>query len=708
MARPVNVLLFAGLLLLLVLLATVTFPRANRVFTRICLEIFRDSAETSGRKREERKRLLQSIHSTATYPVYASRTFVYAGGVAIASSLVGTAVAFYALTALISTRDAILAGIPEELHFVVPARLGALSTGQLFVLFLVSSATFGVIGGVLTYYLRWRVVRVRSNQRRVLVDESVARTIAFIYALSRSGMAFPQIMRTVGRNRRAFGQSAEEIGVVVKDMDLFGADLGTALERIAHRTPSEQFGDFAENFANVIQSGQNVSQYLREQYDQYQEERIANQERLLELFAALGEGYVAGLVAGPLFMITILLIFGILTGGMLDILFVSIYVLVPAANLAFIGYINTISEPLSTYQAPVHQEVASRSLSVRRADAAASGTHGTGETRADGGATTADATREMNWIRLAAFNRFRRIYAGLLDPFETVIAKPRLLLLVTVPLALLTLAVRVWLLDRSGALSIRSLDDVVIQSTLFVVATFAIVHEIKTRKLRAIESAVPDLLERLASTNEAGMTFTESLRRIERGDLGVLNVEVERLLSDINWGARTEKALYRFNDRIGSSTVARVVALLTNAMAASGNLAPVIRIAADEAREDRRLRRSRRQEMFMYVIIIYLAFFIFLGIGVALKTILIPAIPSAQELGGLAQGPGGVGVNLPINPVQGAAKSDYTLLLYHAAIVQSVCSGFVAGQMGEGSVANGAKHVAVMLLLAYGVFLLFG
>jgi len=39
--------------------------------------------------------------------------------------------------------------------------------------------------------------------------------------------------------------------------------------------------------------------------------------------------------------------------------------------------------------------------------------------------------------------------------------------------------------------------------------------------------------------------------------------------------------------------------------------------------------------------------------------------------------------------------------------VQAVCSGFVAGQMGEGSVANGAKHVAVMLLTAYVVFLLF-
>ena len=695
MARAVNVLLLVGLGLLFVLFATVVLPRANRVLTRVCLELFRDAVEQSGRKREERKRLLQSIHATSTYPVYASKTIVYTGVVAVAFSLLGAVLMFYGLQTLLTAEEAVLAAIPPELHFIVPTQFGGITTERLLLVFVASTATFGAVGGLATYYARWWYLGVRSNQRRILVDESVARTIAFIYALSRSGMVYPQIMRTVGRNRKAFGQSAEEIGVVVKDMDLFGADLVTALERIAQRTPSEQFGDFADNFANALQSGQNVTQYLREQYDQYQEERIANQERLLELFAALGEGYVAGLVAGPLFLITILLIFGILTGGMLDILRANIYILVPIANLAFIGYVDSISEPLSTYQAPIRQEVASRRLQVRR----------TGdEARADGGVTRGG---EINRLRLTAYNRFRRLHATFVDPLETVVTRPTMLLAVTVPLALATAAVRLWLLEEAGTLTIRTADDVAIQSTLFVVATFAVVQEINSRKLRSIESAVPDLLERLANTNEAGMTFTESLRRIDRSDLGVLNVEVERLLADINWGARTEKALYRFNDRIGSSTIARVVALLTNAMAASGNLAPVIRIAADEAREDRRLRRSRRQEMFMYVIIIYLAFFIFIGIGVALQAILIPAIPSAQELGGLAQGPGGLNVNLPINPVQGAAKEQYTLLLYHAAIVQAVCSGFVAGQMGEGSVANGAKHVAVMLLLAYVVFLLF-
>jgi flagellar protein FlaJ len=40
--------------------------------------------------------------------------------------------------------------------------------------------------------------------------------------------------------------------------------------------------------------------------------------------------------------------------------------------------------------------------------------------------------------------------------------------------------------------------------------------------------------------------------------------------------------------------------------------------------------------------------------------------------------------------------------------VQAVCSGLVAGQMGEGTIKAGAKHATVMLLIAYGTFLFLG
>ena len=683
----------------------------NRILSRLALVLFRDDVESQGRHQNLRSRNLQAIHATVTYPVYASKTLLYTVMVGGIGSIAGVYV-FYTVSVFLTTAEATVRRfLPPYLHFILdvsapPGLRPLIPTGvgfggvtpiQVFVLLLISSATFGLLASGLTYYLRWWYVRSEANRREVLIDESLARTIAFIYALSRSGMLYPEVIRTVAANRKSFGESAEEVGVVVKDMDLFGSDLVTALQRIANRTPSEQFRDFAENFANVLRSGRNVSAYLQEQYEQYQEERIENQERLLELFTALGEGYVAALVAGPLFLITVLIIFGILSGGLLEFLQVLVYFLIPIANIGFVLYLDTLSSSLTDYQVTIRHDISRRNLSVRKAfDRSVS--------RADGGATSDH--RDRNHARLMAYNRLSRWYQAVWNPVETVLSNPPSLFTVTVPVAFLYFGGRVWVGMESGALGVRILDDIIIQSVLLVIGSFAIVQEIHTRRIRNIEDAVPDLLDRLASTNEAGMTFTEGLKRVDRSDLGALDVEVSRLINDIEWGSRTERALYRFSDRIGSSTIARIVALITNAMLASGHVGPVIRIAADEAREDARLRTKRRQEMFMYLLIIYLAFFVFLGIAVALQTILIPAIPSASELATLAP-PDQLGMSMPIAPTSGTKKAAYTTILFHGAIVQAVCSGFVAGQMGEGRVLNGAKHATAMVLLAYAVFLMF-
>lgn len=712
-------LLVLGLAFLSLPVLSVVSESVDRGLTRIALGVFREWVEARGRYRERREKHLQSIHATITYPVYAAKTLLFSASAAVGASLSAVFGLWFALSLVVSVRDPLREALPGALSVLVPGMdaLAGLSVVQILLMLLVSTATAGTLAGGVTYYGRWWHIRSQARRREALIDESLPRTIAFIYALSRSGMVYPEVMRTVGENRRVFGESAEEIGVIVKDIDLFGTDLSAALERIAGRTPSEQFSDFAENLANVLRTGRNVSEYLREQYDQYQEERVSAQERLLEFFTALGEAYVAVLVALPLFLLTILIISGLLTGGLLNLLRGIVYVLLPLANVGFVAYIGRISKSLTTYRVPVTHDVPGREVHVRRAESTA------GVEQTDGGVPAVkgpDASekrgpaREMNETRLAAHNRLRVLSKSLRNPLESLVAEPIRLLYVLGPILALTTVVRLWPAVVGGPVQVRVIDDVLVQSTLVITAGFAVVQELHTRRLDRIEAAIPDLLDRLASTNEAGMTFTGALRQTDRGDLGALDVEVSKLLADVRWGARTENALYRFSSRLRSSTVSRVVTLITNAMNASGNIGPVIRIAADEARQDRRLKRTREQEMFLYVLIIYISFGVFLGIGLALQQILIPAIPTAEELGGVggvdsgaAPAPG-IGNSLPIDPISPGEQSKYTLLLYHAAMVQAVCSGLVAGKMGSGSVKNGAKHVAIMLGIAYAVFLVVG
>jgi flagellar protein FlaJ len=200
------------------------------------------------------------------------------------------------------------------------------------------------------------------------------------------------------------------------------------------------------------------------------------------------------------------------------------------------------------------------------------------------------------------------------------------------------------------------------------------------------------------------MSVVESLDRVRDSDLEVLSVEIDRIWSDIEMGANADEALVRFGKRVRTTSIARVVSLVTNAMRASGKLGPVLRIASTQAWSDLRLRRKRRQQMFTYLVVIYISFVVFLVIIIAVQEVLIPSLPQSINT---PEGPNRLGVNADQFARLGEVdKAAYTLIFFHTALVQAVCSGFIAGQLGEGTLKDGAKHAAIMLGIAYIAFML--
>jgi len=219
--------------------------------------------------------------------------------------------------------------------------------------------------------------------------------------------------------------------------------------------------------------------------------------------------------------------------------------------------------------------------------------------------------------------------------------------------------------------------------------------------LQRLESAIPDMLERLASLNEAGVAVVSSFDRVRRSDLGELNAEVDRIWRDIKWGATVEQALNRFERRVQTPSVTRTVTLLTNSMRASNEIGPVLRIASEQARADQRLKRKRKQEMFTYIIVIYVSFLVFLVVIGAIDRVLIPNLPTQDALTGGSSAVQSAPSFLQIN----SEKVDqYRLTFFHAGLIQAMLSGLVGGQMGGGSIKDGMKHASIMLLITYLVF----
>ncbi|MFC7098589.1 type II secretion system F family protein [Halobaculum marinum] len=677
--------------------------RANLATTRLAIHLFGDYvAEQSPRRGRQRDRL-RAAHVSVTHRSYAATTLLYAGVAGVAGSVVGVYAAAATFELLSVGGDAVRATLPTTLGFLAGlTQIGDLGVAELFPLLLLSAATVGPGSALAVYLFRWELLDQRAHARASQVEATLPRTVAFVYALSRSGMSFPIVLNTLARNEGVYGEAARELGVAARDMNTFGTDVLTALERMAARTPSETMGEFGENLASVLGSGRSLSGFLRDQYERYQEEAESQQEQYLELVSTLAEAYVTVLVAGPLFFITILVVIGIVLSDTLPLLRAVVYLAVPLATFGFVVYIDSITRSGGDPTAAGDGATDPRVLGL----ASLAGTSNGASARPDGGAVDGwSESRE----RLAAYDRIENLLDVASRPGELVLDRPALTALVTVPLGLVWVVVRTEPAALTPQAVARAVDSPLIEATAFVLVAYGVAYEVDKRRTRAIERAVPDFLDRMASINDAGMTVVESLRRLTRSDLDRLSPEVERAWRDVQWGADVSTALGRMRDRTRSPMVSRAVALVTNAIDASGEVAPVLEIAADEARATRRLRRERRQVMVTYLLVIYISFLVFLGIIVALTVAFIPAVEGAQLAGpnGANNVPGGISAGV-LGSLGGVNVDAYVVLFYHAAAIQGVASGLVAGQLGEGTVSDGVKHAAIMLLLAYGTFLVIG
>lgn len=679
--------------LVVVVLLTKYDESWDRAATRYARRLFgRYVPESPGRKR-----LLRSAFVAKTYRAYASRTFLYTGIASLAGAIAG-AYLFGVTLLFIPAFVDLLMGLPRSMIGALGIRGFelVLSTNETLVVVVFGGLFGGAGAAVTTYVMRWELLESRAEVRQRNIDEGLSRTVAFMYALARGGVAFPDTLRTLAENDEIYGESAREMNVAVREMDLFGRDMITALRRMSGRTPSEEFKTFTENLASVLQSGQSLSTFLMNQYERYQEEAADRQEEILEHLATIAEAYVTVLVAAVLFLITILLVFGLTTTDTLWIIQLLGYLMVPLANAGFMVYLSQKLEALGI--SANHTTSVLDSIETNSPDRSVSFDD---VPRADGGSV---AGSQDGRHQLAFYDRFHRVRRVLRSPLQTVLWNPSRILYVTVPVAVLYVLLRAPAAFETSVVNVRLLDDVIVQAALFVLGSFAITRTIYSRRVRRIEDATPEFLERLASLNEAGMTLVESLERLRGSDVGVLSPEVERIWADVTIGSNLDDALIRFGRRVRTTSITRVVTLVTNAMRASGSLGPVLRIAATQARADQRLRRRRRQQMLSYLVVIYISFMVFLVIIVAVQEILVPALPSHVPM---PDNGNRLGVNTDQFARFGSVdKAAYTLAFFHTALIHAVLSGFVGGMLGEGALRDGAKHAAILLGVAYVAFIL--
>ncbi len=215
------------------------------------------------------------------------------------------------------------------------------------------------------------------------------------------------------------------------------------------------------------------------------------------------------------------------------------------------------------------------------------------------------------------------------------------------------------------------------------------------KKIREIESRLPDFLRDVAEGGRFGMTLAESIKVSSRGRYGRLTPEIQRMASQIDWGVPATDAIRLFIDRVDTPLVRRMTTIVIKANEAGGNVADVLDMVAHDARETLLNRNERSIAMSTYTVVIYVAFAVFLATIFILNSTFLPRmIEAGTQISSDAPDIGGV-------PVQ--IKSDVIpqvqLIFVISVVIHAFGDGILAGVLQDGRIANGFRHSFIMLLI---------
>lgn len=186
-----------------------------------------------------------------------------------------------------------------------------------------------------------------DKHKRDLEDE-IPFTAGYMAILTSAGVSPEKIFDSLSNLSLPLAVSTDAKDIV-RDVNLFGKDIISALEEKSKTTPSKGLREMLEGYISTIHSGSNSAEYLREKHRQYMKLKRINLKKFSDTLSVLGEFYVTLLLTGPLILVIMLAVMSMLGGGNLGLLSPDLlltlltYLGIPLGTISFLVILDAIT-----------------------------------------------------------------------------------------------------------------------------------------------------------------------------------------------------------------------------------------------------------------------------------------------------------------------------------------------------------------------------
>ncbi len=230
------------------------------------------------------------------------------------------------------TKSALGAGFGLLLGLGVAAAL-QVRTGPMPVLYAVAPLV-AAMSWLLTYLLVQSAPKTLAKKRARDIDRRLPYAVHYMATMTSAGVVPQDVFGSLAR-QDIYGEVAKEAATLHADMALHGKDVLQALHRAVERSPSIRFRDLLQGIISTVTSGGDLTRYLRQKADRFQFEHRVDQRSLIETMGIMAEAYVTVAVAGPLFLLVIMVIMVLMGSGQVFQLALVIYFLLPVLSGGF-------------------------------------------------------------------------------------------------------------------------------------------------------------------------------------------------------------------------------------------------------------------------------------------------------------------------------------------------------------------------------------
>jgi flagellar protein FlaJ len=501
-----------------------------------------------------------------------------------------------------------------------------------------------------------------ASGRKSSISLDLPYTITYMQALSTT-MTLYGVIRKVYEADDLFNEVSREFGLIVRDVEVFGDDLYTAIRNLQNITPSKPLEEFLNDLLLLSSSGGDVTNFFSSRSAYFRDAAAREMDALLKTIEIMAEVYVTAFVAGPITLIIIIVAQNL--GGQSDLAaYMPIIIIALALGSICMIYILYLMLPVTKmtitrkkvedsefFDIPIEQEDYSHS--------------------------------DKSFLKYVEGKRRRMKLINLLkNPARAYISNYDY----SITLSFL-FGVLFSLLYYTGYLNIfmpnTTLEGFLSLLIIISCTPLALAYEGRSWFVNNVEHHTPEFLRQLIDMKDVGVTIQTAIDLISNSKLGVLSDELVLTSDDIKRGSTTTNALVRMEDRIGIVSVKRAISLLVKASEVTDYIKDVLIIAINDFDHYLKLKRDRFNVAITYVMIVYLSVGIYLYTGYSLNVSFIASFSNFDltfdTMGNLID-------------------------MFRIGLVLSFFSGLMAGQLSSNSVLAGLKHAIVLVAGCYVLF----